>query len=48
MYLTTMTPAITDGGTLAPPRTPGKGFTHHACAHQIRYTSIYVFCFVVI
>ena len=43
-YLTAMTPAITDGGTLAPPRSPGKSFTHHACTHQM----IFVFFFFVI
>jgi hypothetical protein len=42
-----MTPAITDGGTLARPRTPGnKSFTHHACLCSS--DSIYVFCFVII
>jgi hypothetical protein len=47
MYLTTTTPAITDGGTLAPPRTPGnKSFTHHPswlCSSD----SIYVFLSII-
>ena len=46
MYLTTMTPAITDGGTLAPPCTPGKSFMHHPsclCSSD----SIYVFLSII-